>query len=72
MIYHRRLKNPTDHMVKSKLRDIEDVVAGIVKCKVSSKNTFRSCVCARASCLNHHFNRDSLGEVYLITCKKCE
>ena len=31
---------------------------------------FKSSVCGQTFCINHHFNCDSLGVVYLITCMK--
>ena len=33
---------------------------------------FKSSACGRTFRINHHFNCDSLGVVYLITCMKCD
>ena len=82
MICYRRPKDLKDHLVRAKLCKTEVVVAGMFKCggkrccKVCDSivvgNTFRSSVCGRTFCINHHFNCDSLAVAYLITSKKCE
>ena len=76
-----KTKNLKDHLVRAKLRKIENEVVGMFKCggkrcKVCDSivvgNTFKSSVCGRTFRSNHHFNCDSLGVVYLITCMKCD
>ena len=81
MICYRRPKNLKDHLVRAKLHRMDEVVVGMFKCEgkrckvcdsVVVGNTFRSTVSGRIFYINHRFNCDSSGVVYLITCKKCE
>ena len=80
MICYRRPKNLKDHLVRAKLRRMDEVVVGTFKCegkkcKVCDSvvgNTFRTSVSGRIFHINYLFNCDSSGVVYLITCKKCE
>ena len=81
MICYRRPKNLKDHLVRAKLRRMDKVVVGMLKCEgkrckvcdsVDVENTLRSSVSGRIFHINHRFNCDSSGVVYLITCKKCE
>ena len=81
LICYRRPKNLKDHLVRAKLRKIENEVVGMFKCggkrckvfdSIVVGNTFKSSVCGGTFRINHHFNCDSLGIVYLITCMKCD
>ena len=75
-----RLKNLKDHLVRSKLRREGNRENGMVKCNkkrcqvcnfIRQGNKFKSNVTGRTYYVNHVFDCDSEGVVYLITCKKC-
>ena len=81
MICYHRPKNLKDHLVRAKLRRMDEVVVGMFKCEdkrckvcdsVVVGNTFRSLVSGRIFHINHRFNCGSPGVVHLITCKKCD
>ena len=81
LICNRRPKNLKDHLVRAKLRKMENGVVGMFKCggkrckdcdSIVVGNIFESSACGRTFRINHHFNWDSLGVVYLITYMKCE
>jgi hypothetical protein len=80
MVCFRRSKNLKDHLVRSKLRREEETVVGMLKCgkkrcktcdNVIIGATFKSHVEGRSFCINHRFDCDSEGIVYLISCKFC-
>ena len=81
MICYRRPKNLKDHLVRAKLHRMDEVVVGMFKCEgkrckvcdsVVVGNTFKSSASGRIFYINHRFNCNSSGVVYLITCKNCE
>ena len=80
MICLRRSKSLKDHLVRAKLKKINVAVNGMVKCggkkcrvceSIVVGNTCRSTVQQRVFCINHHFDCNSQGVIYLITCGKC-
>ena len=78
MVCFRQAKNLKDHLVRSKLRGEEETVVGMFKCgKKKCKicdvtgDEFKSYVEGRSFRINHCFDCDSEGVVYLISCKNC-
>ena len=80
MVCFRRAKNLKDHLVRSKLRGEEETVVGMFKCgkkkckicdNVVTGDEFKSYVEGRSFRINHRFDCDSEGVVYLISCKSC-
>ena len=76
MVCFRRSKNHKDHLVRSKLKREEETVVGMFKCgkkkckicdNVIIDATFKSHVGRRSFCINHLFDCDSEGIVYLIS-----
>ena len=84
MISFRRCKNLKDHLVRSKLskeKDRIDAVGGMFKCgskkckvceNVLVGSYFESHVEGRKFHINHRFDCNSEGVVYLVTCKACK
>ena len=80
MVCSRRSENLKDHLVRSKLRREEESAVGMFKCgkkkckicdNVIIGATFKNYVEGRSFCINHRFDCDSEGIVYLISCKFC-
>jgi hypothetical protein len=80
MVCFRRSENLKDNLVRSKLRREEKSVVGMFKCgkkkckicdNVIICATFKSHFERRSFCINHRFDCDSEGIVYLISCKFC-
>ena len=81
MVCFRRSKNLKDNLVRARLYKLEVAARGMVKCggggecKVCDSivvvDTFQSTVQRRTFHINHHFDCNSQGVVYLITCGKC-
>ena len=80
MVCFRRAKNLKDHLVRSKLRGEEETVVGMFKCgkkkckicdNVVTGDEFKSYVEGRSFRINHRFDCDTEGVVYLISCKSC-
>ena len=80
MISFRRCKNLKDHLVRSKLSKEKDAVGGMFKCGSRKCNvcdvlvgsSFESHVECRKFHISHHFDCNSEGVVYLVTCKACK
>ena len=80
LLSFRRPKNLKDHLVRSKLRREGNRENGMVKCNkkrcqvcnfIRQGDKFRSSVTGKTYYVNHVFDCDSEGVIYLITCKKC-
>ena len=80
MVCFRRSENLKDHLVRARLPKLEVAARGMdkcggEKCKVCNSivvtDTFQSTVQRRTFHINHHFDCNSQGVVYLITCGKC-
>jgi hypothetical protein len=72
-----RCKNLKDHLVRSKLSKEKDAVGGMFKCgsrkcKVCDNVLVGSSFEGRKFHINHHFDCNSEGVVYLVTCKACK
>ena len=76
MICFRRPRNLKDHLVRAKLGKIEETTGEMFKCgkkryklcdSIVVSTTFQSTVQGRTFCINHRFDCDSRGVVYLIT-----
>ena len=77
MVCFRRTKNLKHHLVRSKLRGEEETVVGMFKCgkrkckicdNVVTGDKFKSYLEGRSFHINHRFDCDSEGVVYLISC----
>lgn len=79
-ICFRRAKNLKDHLVRSKLPNELDEVGGMFRCgnkrckvcqNVIEGSKFKSFVEDRIFHINHHFDCNSEGVIYLVDCRKC-
>ena len=79
MICSQRPRNLKDHLVQAKLCKVEETTGGMFKCgkkrcqvcdSIVVSATFQSTVQGRTFRINHRFDCDSRGVVYLITCKQ--
>ena len=76
MVCFRRTKNLKDHLVRAKLRREEEAVGGMFKCgknrckicAVTVGDKFKSNAEGRSFYINHCFDCDSEGVIYLISC----
>ena len=80
MISFRRPKNLKDNLVRAKMQPLEEkakrmLCCGKTRCKVCNyfkpSNSFIGNVDKRSFHINHSFDCDSCGFIYLITCKRC-
>ena len=80
MVCFRRTKNLKDHLVRAKLRKEEEAVVGMFKCgknrgkicdNVTVGDKFKSNAEGRSFFINHRFDCDSEGVIYLISCNIC-
>ena len=80
LLSFRRPRNLKDHLVRSKLRNLEYSDRGMNKCGkrrcqvcnyIITGTEFTSTVTGGIYHINHAFNCDSKEVVYLITCKYC-
>ena len=74
-----RPNNLKNNLVRAKIQPLEEKVkemfcCGKTRCKVchvETGRTFVGCVDKRSFQINHGFDCDSCGVIYLITCEKC-
>ena len=80
LLSFRRPKNLRDELVRAKLKPVEEVARGMFicgnkKCKICGFVKTGPMFCSSTNGWNFHidhsFDCNSIGVVYLITCKKC-
>ena len=80
MVCFRRTKNFNDLLVRARLRKKEEAVVGMFKCgknrckifdNLTVGDKFKSNAEGRSFCINHRFDCDSEGVIYLINCNSC-
>ena len=79
MICFRSPRNLKDDLIRAKLCEVEETTEGMFKCgkkrckvcdSIVVSATFHSTVQGRTFRINHRFDCDSRGVVYMITCKQ--